>query len=193
MTYKLDPFETLLKLALSEGEFTNEFQAEVEATFNGQYATQIDPIKEAAILNRLEYSVANETVGQLIKSVINLEQTDVSTLLLQTGLAEETFADLTEDRILIDRIAIMMFKRLMNQLAIPFERLEKAVWVTYQLIGDVVASQRVSLEGRRFYRQSSPGINETSAQHRNIPVSRSTKQNQRSMLDQYMAELKEIY
>lgn len=187
-----DPFEILLKLALSEGQFTTKLQAEVEATFSDQSAIQLDPLKEAKFLNRLQQSIVEETVGQLIESAINQHQISVDVLLLETSMSQETLTALMDDQILVDSVPVKLLKRFMDRLAITFDRLEKAVWSTFEQLNAAQFGSKLILEEHRYYRKSTPGM-DSGVNQSSVQPSHSTQQNQRTMLHQYLTRLKQLY
>lgn len=187
-----DPFETLLKLALSEGQFAKKLQAEVDATFSGQSAIQLDPLKEAKFLNRLKQSIVEETVGQLIESAINQQKISVDVLLLETNMPPETLTALMEDQIVVDSVPVKLLKRFMDRLAISFDRLEKAIWSTFEQLNAAQLESKLILEEQRYYRKSTPGM-DLGVNQSSVQPSHLNQQNQRTMLHQYLTRLKQLY
>jgi hypothetical protein len=157
----VDAFDEMIRLlVLARGAtFTAEDQwieQMAEQTFGAIPAISPSSEKSAEMLARLREELEQlETFGDLLSSASQQKDIDLSVLMEATKLSRESIEQLSRDELFPNRVPVLLMKRLIEFLGIPFEKAKTALQRTAAFIVDNLKAEEASSLAPAFARRQS--------------------------------------
>lgn len=107
---------------------------ELSIILKGVYNSSMPFDKEQLLIDRLFSKLSSLSLGQLISSSIQSKSLSDKEVASQTNLPENVIDELKTDTIFPNNIPVILFKKLLQLLDIPFKSADHAAWKTFDII-----------------------------------------------------------
>lgn len=172
----IDLFDELLRLSLLD-QLSHQEPEATSSTLQGLLVTEdinkLDNSRFDRLQSRLLVHLTTPSLGELLEHVV--QTTTVDEVTSQTGLPVTMVEQLRTDQLYPTQIPVMMMKRLLTWLQVPFEQAETALQKTAErfsfLTGSTVPQYGLSPLRRKSYRSETyPSLNEAGSRSRDLYV-----------------------
>lgn len=193
----IDPVDEALRLAyVNSGSSDSELldaSTQLKNITSAEYKSQ--PSEEAAIkmVDKLYEKLAVDSLGTLIANAASKANLKKEELAEKSSLPLSTIEQLQADKVLANSIPVLSLRNLLKSLQIPFEKAEKAINKTFQILKNEFAFSSTALGAMQLsYRRRNAGV----ATSFNSKASKSESQylfQNREALKKYLKRLNELY
>lgn len=128
MKQTLNPIEEAIRL-LNFAPSDDKLDSLIYEVMSTEYESAFPLVKEQEMLQRLNVA-AHQTLGAILQSALSKDHINVAQLANEIALPERVFNELLADSIAITNVPIMLFKKLILLLKVPFDDVQEAVWHT---------------------------------------------------------------
>ncbi len=184
----IDPIDEVLRLIYLESTGNNQSDANKILSFD--YLTEIPESKKKFILENLFQSLSIPTFGELLKSEISINNFTLIDLSTQTNLSEDVLNELILDNKLTNSFPVNYIKKILKTLKISFEKAEKSILKTFQVINKNNSENLISIELLPAFRKDYHSVRKNSTFSNDIS-SRELFENEEA-LRKYLNRLKEL-
>lgn len=193
----IDPVEEALKLAyLNSGSSDSEFldaSMQLKNITSADYKSQPSEEAAAKMIDRLYEKLAIDSLGMLIMSAASKANLKKEELAEKSSLPLSTIEQLQADKLLANSIPVLSIRNLLKSLQIPFEKAEKAIHKTFQILKNECAFSPATLGAMQpSYRRR----NASAATSFNTKARKSESQylfQNEEALKKYLKRLNELY
>lgn len=194
---KIDPIDEALKLTSIQNEVKNDQDSEgltLLNIVNTEYTNVPSDEECERMIDKLYQKLSVDSLGVLITNTISrVSSVNIEKLSSETGLPVLTIEQLQSDRILANSVPVIQFRNLLRQLQIPFDKAERAIQKTFQVLKNEYILSPASLgHAKLSYRRKSVAVPSSMNVKSGHPESWYLFQNEEA-LQKYLKRLNDLY
>ena len=193
----IDPVDEALKLVyLSSSSNESEFldaSVQLKNIISVDYESQPSNEASSKMIDKLYEKLSVDSLGVLITNAVSKANVKREELAEKSNLPVSTIEQLQADKVLANSIPVISFRNLLKSLQIPFDKAEKAINKTFQILKNEFAFSPATLGSLQLsYRRRNASV----ATSFNTKASKSESQylfQNEEALQKYLKRLKELY